>query len=182
MIKLLAIRRKKYYSQSALIIVKAFGTGVILSTGFIHMFAEANEKLTDPCVLRVLNHSYAALGAAIALFSILVLQLIQTVSTIAFRSKPGGGITEEVDDVSDIRGQTAACGHGIHRILSSKDESLQNEKKLITYLLEISVGIHSVIIGLSLGFSSGPEWASLLIAIAFHQLLEGFTLSSLGTL
>jgi solute carrier family 39 (zinc transporter), member 1/2/3 len=38
--------------------------------------------------------------------------------------------------------------------------------------------VHSVIIGSSLGVSSGQEFDSLLIAISFHQFFEGIALGT----
>jgi hypothetical protein len=36
--------------------------------------------------------------------------------------------------------------------------------------------MHSSVIGLTLSIASGPEFASLLIAVGFHQLFEGLSL------
>jgi zinc transporter 1/2/3 len=48
------------------------------------------------------------------------------------------------------------------------------------YMMEISVAIHSVIIGIALGSLAGPEnlapLSALLIAICFHQFFEGLGL------
>lgn len=43
---------------------------------------------------------------------------------------------------------------------------------------EISVGVHSVIIGLALGATPSSQFTALFIAIIFHQLLEGIALGS----
>jgi zinc transporter 1/2/3 len=44
-------------------------------------------------------------------------------------------------------------------------------------LLTIGIALHSIIIGITLGVTSGNEFMSLLIAVAFHQFFEGFALS-----
>ena len=43
---------------------------------------------------------------------------------------------------------------------------------------EVSLCVHSVVIGLALGVTSSGEFTALFIAILFHQLLEGMALGS----
>lgn len=51
---------------------------------------------------------------------------------------------------------------------------LENErKKISTYILELGITSHSVIIGIALGVSAGGEFNGLLIALVFHQFFEG---------
>lgn len=51
------------------------------------------------------------------------------------------------------------------------------QKRISTFILEAGVAAHSVIIGVTLGISSGSEFIGLLIALLFHQFFEG-TLSN----
>ncbi|KAM6499700.1 ZIP Zinc transporter domain containing protein [Amanita muscaria] len=51
------------------------------------------------------------------------------------------------------------------------------KKQLIGIMvLQLGIMIHSLVIGLTLSIKHGPEFASLLIAICFHQLFEGLSL------
>ncbi|KAF9815146.1 hypothetical protein IEO21_04764 [Rhodonia placenta] len=43
-------------------------------------------------------------------------------------------------------------------------------------MLEIGIMLHSLVIGLTLAITSGPEYTSLATAIMFHQLFEGLSL------
>lgn len=47
---------------------------------------------------------------------------------------------------------------------------------LNTYILEFGIALHSVIIGISLGTTTGPDFIGLLIALLFHQFFEGVAL------
>ncbi|KAG0343156.1 hypothetical protein BG000_007612 [Podila horticola] len=47
---------------------------------------------------------------------------------------------------------------------------------LNTYILEFGIALHSVIIGISLGTTTGPDFFGLFIAILFHQFFEGVAL------
>ncbi|KAI0665590.1 ZIP zinc transporter-domain-containing protein [Trametes maxima] len=43
-------------------------------------------------------------------------------------------------------------------------------------VLQMGIMIHSLVIGLTLSITSGPEFTSLVVAIVFHQLFEGLSL------
>jgi zinc transporter 1/2/3 len=53
------------------------------------------------------------------------------------------------------------------------------QKLLMVIVLELGILIHSGIIGLSLGVTTGDTYTTLLIAICFHQLFEGMALGAL---
>ncbi|KAG0081241.1 hypothetical protein BGZ93_002055 [Podila epicladia] len=44
------------------------------------------------------------------------------------------------------------------------------------YILEFGIALHSVIIGISLGTTTGPDFFGLFIAMLFHQFFEGVAL------
>ncbi|KAJ3321802.1 high-affinity Zn(2+) transporter zrt1 [Blyttiomyces sp. JEL0837] len=56
--------------------------------------------------------------------------------------------------------------------------ALVKEKHITTYILELGIASHSVIIGLTLGVTRGSEFKSLIVAIVFHQFFEGLALST----
>ncbi|KAF9957648.1 high-affinity Zn(2+) transporter zrt1 [Mortierella alpina] len=70
---------------------------------------------------------------------------------------------------------TQEVGHSHAHGLSILDES---QRRISTYILEAGIAAHSVIIGVSLGVSSGSEFTGLLIALVFHQFFEGFALGA----
>ncbi|KAJ3098332.1 high-affinity Zn(2+) transporter zrt1 [Phlyctochytrium planicorne] len=61
--------------------------------------------------------------------------------------------------------------HGHHLILLK-------EKRVTTYILELGIATHSIIIGLALGVTRGPEAKTLFAALVFHQFFEGIALST----
>lgn len=46
------------------------------------------------------------------------------------------------------------------------------------YLMEGGIAFHSVLIGISLGVTTGSAFVTLLIALSFHQAFEGFAIGS----
>ncbi|KAJ1829658.1 hypothetical protein LPJ56_000177 [Coemansia sp. RSA 2599] len=69
--------------------------------------------------------------------------------------------------------------HGLPFISSDSASSIVAHKhRLSTYILELGICLHSVIIGVTLSVSTGTEFKTLLIAICFHQFCEGLALGS----
>ncbi|KAF9935030.1 high-affinity Zn(2+) transporter zrt1 [Linnemannia zychae] len=66
-------------------------------------------------------------------------------------------------------------GHSHAHGLSLLDES---QRRISTYILEAGIAAHSVIIGVSLGVSTGSDFIGLLVALVFHQFFEGFALGA----
>ncbi|KAI1300544.1 high-affinity Zn(2+) transporter zrt1 [Mortierella claussenii] len=88
---------------------------------------------------------------------------------------------EESSDTSmDVKSKshhhhTQEVGHSHAHGLSLLDES---QRRISTYILEAGIAAHSVIIGVSLGVSTGSEFTGLLVALIFHQFFEGFALGA----
>ncbi|KAG2121588.1 zinc iron permease [Suillus clintonianus] len=64
------------------------------------------------------------------------------------------------------------------RLEDEPEEVKVGKKRQIVGILVLQLGImiHSVVIGLTLAITQGSEFASLLVAIIFHQLFEGLSL------
>jgi zinc transporter 1/2/3 len=73
-------------------------------------------------------------------------------------------------DMNHHHHHTQEVGHSHAHGLSLLDES---QRRISTYILEAGIAAHSVIIGVSLGVSTGSEFTGLLIALVFHQFFEG---------
>ncbi|KAF8940467.1 Zinc/iron permease [Dissophora ornata] len=86
--------------------------------------------------------------------------------------------TEDNTDMNKTKSHhhhTQEVGHSHAHGLSLLDES---QRRISTYILEAGIAAHSVIIGVSLGVSTGSEFTGLLIALIFHQFFEGFALGA----
>ncbi len=81
------------------------------------------------------------------------------------------------------RPQTAAPSSdaskgGPGRVVEPPSEAPLFLSALRTVLLEVGVVLHSIVIGFTLGLSSGPAHRALLTALLLHQALEGLALGS----
>ncbi|KAE8216717.1 hypothetical protein CF327_g195 [Tilletia walkeri] len=92
------------------------------------------------------------------------------------------GTVEPVNQrTDDKRSPSAYTSHSDPDAVSLEKEVIKIQARLARYevfVLEAGIIFLSVMIGVSIGTSSGPGWKGFLIAIAFHQFCEGIALAS----
>ncbi|KAJ1644855.1 hypothetical protein J3B02_001016 [Coemansia erecta] len=171
---------------------KFFGAGVILATAFVHMLGGATETLKDECLEGKMG-DFDAWPGFLAMVSILAMHLMEHLLTMRFvrgsshsndaqtanndtgngssigQSTPRFGATEE------LLSEKPATGHVHALVLLDMD---QRRKQLSTYILELGIALHSVIVGMTLAVTGGSEFKTLLAAISFHQFFEGMALGT----
>jgi len=181
---LLALKRHPYLEYA--IKFGAFaGSGVLLSTGFMHMLLSANTNLSSPCLSEGWLNAYPSWGT---LFAVCTIVMMQTLDYLLFNllGKPQSSTenpivvespsssVEMVPPFADS--ETGEC----HKHMECKDEECKGRAllptpvstKAISNLIvsEISIGMHSIIIGLALGVTSSSDFTALFVAIIFHQV------------
>lgn len=128
-------------------VARHFGTGIIISTAFIHLLYHGFLMFNDPCLG---NLAFPPVATAIALAGALITFLFDFV---------------------------AAWRHGKESDAESCDLSIEStfRRKAAWQVLLLEAGIifHSVMIGVTLGADSSNAWTTLFIVIIFHQLFEG---------
>ncbi|XP_023743660.1 zinc transporter 5 [Lactuca sativa] len=166
-------------------LVKAFASGVILATGFIHILPDAFENLTSPCLKEHPWGDFPFTGF-VAMVATIVTLLIET-SAAAYQlkvqteaaAKLVGGDDQDVEKNRgnlDVR-MHANHGHVHGLVLPSINDSEVHRYRIVSQVLELGIIVHSVIIGLSLGASKNPETIKpLIVALSFHQFFEGLGL------
>jgi zinc transporter 1/2/3 len=191
--------RRLRMSDYMFAIAKNFGTGIILATGFVHMFCPAAENLTNECLPELFHEDYDAWAGLIALVICLVIQFIQTMAVDRSRKNEEAArlreplIANEDRSGASAEGKTlppelgsAPVGHHEHGddghvhslLLDPENTAGSASRRVSTYMLELGIATHSVIIGVCLGVAREDEFTSLLIALTFHQFFEGIALST----
>ncbi|KAL4585835.1 hypothetical protein LXL04_010461 [Taraxacum kok-saghyz] len=165
-------------------LVKAFASGVILATGFIHILPDAFESLTSPCLKEHPWGDFPFTGFVAMVATILTL-LIET-SASAYQLKVQTevaaklvGVEDEEKNAGNVDVHMHANNHGhVHGfMLPPVNDSEVHRYRIVSQVLELGIIVHSVIIGLSLGASKSPETIKpLIIALSFHQFFEGLGL------
>lgn len=85
-------------------------------------------------------------------------------------------------DVSEHKSCIHNHHHGQEEMFTNLMHSSSTRDVVSVYVMELSVAIHSIIIGVEIGLLAGTEdtvtLVSLTIAICFHQFMEGFGLGT----
>lgn len=171
-----------------------FGSGVIISTAFIHLLAEAAESLTTECLGGTfLEYPWAEGICLMALFAIFLSELIahNMIDIKIARLKQLAGeeaifLTNDIDNENDIDLEADAAiiagPLNIHAKTDQDGESIVLSDSYYTellniFILEFGILFHSVFVGLTLAVS-GNEFITLYVVLIFHQMFEGFGLGS----
>jgi zinc transporter ZupT len=174
--------------------LKAFAGGVMLSLAVLHVIADSFERLSS-------LSDFPWAGVAV-IFGILFMFFVErmTLDTLAALEAEvrggktnggskgnGGGGREHADEESGGAGAAAkrpapppphAHAHGhAHGLLLAHPAA---RKLAMAHLLEASILVHSVIIGLDLGVSAAPraDVIGLTAVLGIHQFFEGISLGS----
>ncbi|KKA26521.1 hypothetical protein TD95_004838 [Thielaviopsis punctulata] len=184
-------------------VFKFVGTGVIISTAYMHLLSPAVEALHSECLASQLgDYDWAFF---IALFTILLMLFVEMVANhfsdsivrkmtgSADHSHSAGNdaVTSSISDVEPGHEKTAVStpatadisylphshGHGPHiQSHGTVSNALFAGQIIGILILEFGVIFHSVFIGLVL--STTDEVVVLTIVLVFHQLMEGLGVGS----
>ncbi|ORX41997.1 Zinc/iron permease [Piromyces finnis] len=172
--------KKSIFKESSLFFscVKLFGTGVILSTAFIHMIIPSDQILTSEYTNKLFNEKYTSFAGVFAILGIVITHVVQVYTIKQYLetdlSNPENVYHEKNSktiSIADVDGCVEEQ-HGILHLMENK------EKQTISYLLEIGISLHSILIGIAFGMTRDKELIVLMVALMFHQFFEGISLSS----
>ncbi|KAL5611850.1 hypothetical protein BROUX41_000576 [Berkeleyomyces rouxiae] len=136
------------------VILKQFGTGVVISTAFVHLLTHAMLMFENECLGRLEYESTATAIAMAGLFMSFVIEYIghRYVNWKQAKNK------EETNQ-------------------SALELSTQNEM-IDIMVMEAGIVFHSLLIGLTLVVTGDSAFMTLFIVIIFHQMFEGIALGS----
>jgi solute carrier family 39 (zinc transporter), member 1/2/3 len=174
-------------------IIRSFAAGIMLGVGFIHLLADGVGKLLAVSLdYPPLGYTLATVGAIVVLgFEQIAVTMISRIGTGSETDadsvlknmndiESNSSEIPQVLDVVESHSSTKPCDHSHAFNMITGTSSLSVIVK--AYMMEISVAIHSVIIGVALGSMAGEEniqsLQALLIAICFHQFFEGLGLGT----
>ncbi|KAL1219621.1 Zinc transporter 6 [Cardamine amara subsp. amara] len=167
--------------DKAILIIKCFAAGVILSTSLVHVLPEAFASLAD-CHVSSLHpwrdFPFAGLVTMIGAITALLVDL--TASEHMGHGGGGGGGMEymPVDKaVGGLEMKEGKFGGDLEIQENSEDEIVKMKQRLVSQVLEIGIIFHSVIIGVTMGMSQNQcTIRPLIAALSFHQIFEGLGL------
>ncbi|KAJ4971431.1 hypothetical protein NE237_004530 [Protea cynaroides] len=179
--------------DKALLVIKCFAAGVILSTSLVHVLPDAFAALSD-CQIAT-HHPWKdfPFSGLVTLIGTLIALLVDVTATSHVHgNKPSHytpiGTQEEISidsslgKKSKVEGESqielgviqASCHDGGNR---QAEELAKLKQRLVSQVLEIGIIFHSVIIGVTMGMSQNQcTIKPLVAALAFHQIFEGMGL------
>ncbi|KAJ2832215.1 hypothetical protein GGI24_001311 [Coemansia furcata] len=194
--------------KSALTLGKFLGTGVILATALIHMLPEGADALGNPCIGGRMGaySGWPGVLAIMAILVMHLMEFLLSNHAMGKHSHSHGHEETSPARLEETHAHSHAHSEGSSDLdkpsidngtaqancdavavhthhthvhgLSFIDDAGVRAFQVSTYILELGICLHSVIIGLTLSITTGTAFTTLLIAICFHQLCEGLALGS----
>ncbi|XP_054798791.1 zinc transporter 6, chloroplastic [Prosopis cineraria] len=170
---------KSLYDK-AIVVIKCFAAGVILSTSLVHVLPDAFAALSDCQVASMhpwKDFPFAGLvtliGALMALFvDIAASSHVEHAHSHAQTQYALVGAQEKLES-GELK---AELGASCERERQA-EEMAKLKQRLVSQVLEIGIIFHSVIIGVTMGMSQNVcTIRPLVAALAFHQIFEGMGL------
>ncbi|KAG9250583.1 uncharacterized protein F5Z01DRAFT_677709 [Emericellopsis atlantica] len=136
------------------VLLKQFGTGIIISTAFVHLYTHATLMFSQPCVGAL---GYEGTTSALVMAGIFLSFLVEWIGNRVVLAK--------------IKSEAA---------LTAKERSRAMLSSEVVSVLVMEAGIlfHSLLIGLTLVVAGDSYFLTLFIVIVFHQIFEGLALGT----
>lgn len=175
--------------DKAILIIKCFAAGVILSTSLVHVLPDAFDALAD-CQVSSRHpwkdFPFSGLITLIGVLTALLVDLTATSHVDSYSHGHGHGKSNNQykpigasEEMVASRKKSAESGVELGGIGEGKtaEEVVKMKQRLVSQVLEIGIIFHSVIIGLTMGMSQNQcTIRPLVAALAFHQIFEGMGL------
>lgn len=145
---ILLIRWWPTRTHAAFLVLKQFGTGVIISTAFVHLYTHAQLMFANQCLGRL---EYEGVASAIVMAGIFVSFAVEYV---------GKRI---------VLARAARAPGRVSRI---------SPETVTVLVLECGIIFHSILIGITLVVAGDGFFLTLFVVILFHQMFEGIALGS----
>ncbi|XP_058783980.1 fe(2+) transport protein 1-like [Vicia villosa] len=165
------------------VIIKAFASGVILATGYMHVMPDSFADLTSPCLPQHPWHKFP-FTTFIAMISAVFTLMVDSFSISYFKKKLP--MSSSLNDSKTTKELELGHGHGHDHghdlaVANGHDKNVNAEQllryRVVAQVLELGIVVHSVVIGLSMGASENPcTIKPLIAALCFHQIFEGMGL------
>ncbi|KAK1408458.1 hypothetical protein QVD17_40249 [Tagetes erecta] len=154
------------------VLVKAFASGVILATGYMHVLPDSFDCLTSKCLPENPWGKFP-FTTFIAMFSAVLTLMVDSYAMSWYKKCK---TTNQGVKNPDPESKTGHChGHGLSRI--DNQASQLRRYRVVAQVLELGIVVHSVVIGLSMGASDNVcTIRPLVAALCFHQFFEGMGL------
>lgn len=170
------------------VILKQFGTGIVLSTAFIHLFTHADLMFGNECLGEL---QYEGTTAAIFLAGLFLSFLADYLGArfVQWRAKKHPTTDSEISGTPTNGSDKAVSAtstsdnefnrsHGLLHAHGPVHSASPMEEKINVMNLEAGIIFHSILIGITLVVAGDSFFVTLFIVILFHQMFEGIALGT----
>ncbi|EOA84555.1 uncharacterized protein SETTUDRAFT_90653 [Exserohilum turcica Et28A] len=169
------------------VVLKQFGTGIVISTAFIHLFTHAQLMFSNECLGRL---AYEGTTAAIFMAGLFLSFLVDYLGARFVQWRQGKHVASSSTEVSIAAGGDKTTGgssapssnhefsHSHGHAHGPMHQTTPMEEKINVMNLEAGIIFHSILIGITLVVASDGFFVTLFIVILFHQMFEGIALGT----
>ncbi|GJU55930.1 probable zinc transporter 10, partial [Tanacetum coccineum] len=168
--------------RNLFVIVKAFASGIILATGFMHVLPDSFDMLRSSCLADNPWHKFPFTGF-VAMLSAIFTLMVDSMATSMYTKKNNVIAAEGGDEVVARDQEIAVTGgsgmhfHGHHHGQKGAIGQQLLRYRVVAMVLELGIVVHSIVIGLGVGASNDVcTIKPLIAALCFHQMFEGMGL------
>ncbi|SPO01188.1 related to zinc transporter [Cephalotrichum gorgonifer] len=140
-----------------LILLKQFGTGIIIATALVHLFVHAMLMFQNSCIEGI---EYEGTAAAICMAGVFISFLIEYLGNRYLRARLAKKLINASPEDCCVE------KHNAHMEMMNIN------------IMEAGIIFHSIIIGVTLVVAGDSFFITLFIVIVFHQFFEGLALGS----
>jgi len=191
------LKKKKYLKMDSVLFgsLKIFGVGIIVGVAFIHMLIPGDQLLISNNSPHFFREEHPHFCGALVIIGVIFAHLIQVLTshvlqnnvikkkTKIINSTLDSDKTLSIASIRDITDQKSkdvtANDICFIEIKELDDEVDKREKQIVFYLVELSVAVHSILIGFAYGLTSVDKIIPLTFALIFHQFFEGMAISTI---
>ncbi|KAL8372333.1 hypothetical protein RB595_001906 [Gaeumannomyces hyphopodioides] len=145
---ILLIRWWPARTHTTFLVLKQFGTGVIISTAFVHLYTHAQLMFANECLGRL---EYEGVTSAIVMAGIFLSFAVEYVGKRV------------------VLARAARAPGRVSRL---------SPETVTVLVLECGIIFHSILIGITLVVAGDSFFLTLFVVILFHQMFEGIALGS----
>ncbi|KAI7738052.1 hypothetical protein M8C21_015210 [Ambrosia artemisiifolia] len=169
--------------RSLFVIVKAFASGIILATGFMHVLPDSFDMLRSPCLSNNPWQKFPFTGF-VAMLSAVFTLMVDSMATSMYAGTNNNVVAaEDVEPreqelpLAVVTSDGGMHLHGHHHGPKGVLGQQLLRYRVVAMVLELGIVVHSIVIGLGVGASNNVcTIKPLIAALCFHQMFEGMGL------
>ncbi|XP_076907629.1 putative zinc transporter 10 [Bidens hawaiensis] len=166
--------------RSLFVIVKAFASGIILATAFMHVLPDSFDMLRSSCLADNPWQKFPFTGF-VAMLSAIFTLMVDSMATSVYTKKntvvAAEGGHEPIDQEMAVTGGGGMHFHGHNHGQKGAIGQQLLRYRVVAMVLELGIVVHSIVIGLGVGASNDVcTIKPLVAALCFHQMFEGMGL------